>query len=230
MGVKYSIIMPAYNEEKTIEKMISYIEEVFKREDYELIIVNDGSKDKTEEKIKRKAQKNKKIRIISYQKNRGKGYAIRKGISIARGKYIGIQDADLEYSPKDLFVLFKISEVTGSVIYGSRFLGKIENMKWYMKAGNQFLSFIFSVFYGQRITDVETCYKVSPSKIFKSLNLKSNNFDIEIEITSKILRRGFSIIEIPISYKARSKKEKKLNPIKDGFHALYKILYYRFFS
>jgi len=222
--------MPAYNEEKTIGEMIKRVEEVFNEENYELIIVNDGSTDKTQEIISSYSEKNPRIKFISYEKNRGKGFAIKRGISTARGEYIGIQDADLEYHPRDLLSLFKISEITGYVVYGSRILGNIKNMKWYIRAGNQFLSLVFSIFYGQRITDVETCYKVGPARIFKSLNLESNNFDIEIEITAKILKRGFFIIEIPISYIARHKKEKKLKPFKDGFHALYKILYYKFLS
>ncbi len=225
--IKYTIIMPAYNEEKTIEKMIKKIQEAFHNNNYELIIVNDGSTDRTHEIVSFYAKTHPHIRYIYYEENKGKGFAIRKGIYEARGKYIGIQDADLEYDPEELKKLFKISEITGYIVYGSRMLGKIKNMKWYIKTGNKFLSLIFSLFYGQRITDVETCYKVGPSTVFKSLNLNSNNFDIEIEITAKILRKGFFILEVPISYTGRDKKEKKLKPIKDGFHALYKIIYYR---
>jgi len=220
---KLTLIIPVYNEEKTLKKIIS---KALKKEfglEKEIIVVNDGSTDKSLNKIKK--IKNKKIKIISYEKNKGKGYAIRKGIEISTGDIIAIQDADLEYNLNDLKKLVNtLIREDLNVIYGSRFLKKNNFYKknsfyW----GNRFLSLLTSLLYLKKITDMETCYKVFKKEVIKNLELKSDGFEIEPEITSKILKKKYKIKEIPISYRPRKKDEGKKIKWRDGFIAL-KIL------
>ncbi len=220
---KLTLIIPVYNEEKTLKKIIS---KALKKEfglEKEIIVVNDGSTDKSLNKIKE--IKNKKIKIISYEKNKGKGYAIRKGIEISTGDIIAIQDADLEYNLNDLKKLVNtLIREDLNVIYGSRFLKKNNFYKknsfyW----GNRFLSLLTSLLYLKKITDMETCYKVFKKEVIKNLELKSDGFEIEPEITSKILKKKYKIKEIPISYRPRKKDEGKKIKWRDGFIAL-KIL------
>ncbi len=230
MPPKYTIIVPTYNEGRTVNYVINNIQETFNKEDYEIIVVNDGSTDNTEEMLAALSKDKENLVVISYKDNRGKGYAIRRGIAYAKGKFIGIHDADVEYNPRDLLILFKISEVTGCVVYGSRFRGSIEGMAWYIYLGNIFLSLLFSLLYRVFVTDIETGHKVFPSKILKSLKLRSDGFDIEIEISAKIAKKGHSILEFPISYTSTNRKYKKLRPFKDGIIALYKIAYFFLFD
>ncbi len=230
MSPKYSIIVPTYNEGRTLGCVINAIQRTFNKEDYEIVVVNDGSTDDTEKVLSALSKKKKNIIVISYKDNKGKGYAIRRGIDYAKGEFIGIHDADVEYSPEDLLTLFKISEITGCVVYGSRFRGSIDSMVWYIYLGNFFLSLLFSLLYRVSITDIETGHKVFPSKILKSLELRSEGFDIEIEVSAKIVKRGHCILEVPISYSSKNRRYKKLRPFKDGLVALYKILYYCLFD
>jgi glycosyltransferase involved in cell wall biosynthesis len=222
--MKLSIIVPAYNEEKRIEEALSKaIKFNPKNWTKEIIVVNDGSTDKTIQKIKKFENK---VKIIDYKNNRGKGFAIRQGIKKTRGDFILIQDADLEYDPIDLPIML---EKTGNsdAIYGSRFLGEIDGISIMHLFGNKFLSLATSVLYGQKITDMETGYKLIRSKVMKDLNLKSDNFDIEPEITVKLLKKGIPICEVPIHYVARKKEEKKIS-VKDGIKAFTFLLKNKF--
>jgi glycosyltransferase involved in cell wall biosynthesis len=228
---KISIVVPVYNEEKTIDKIIDRITKVKLPIDKEIVIVNDGSKDKTEEKIKKICRKNKKIKFISFKKNYGKGHAIRVGFKKSSGTIIGIQDADLEYDINDYKkLLVPILEKKYSVVYGSRFKKKRIWKKNSFYYGNKFLSFITSLIYLKKITDMETCYKIFKKDILKKFKLKADRFDIEPEITAKILRNEGSILEIPIRYNPRTKKEGKKIKAIDGLFALYTLIKYRFLN
>ncbi|MEM4605865.1 MAG: glycosyltransferase family 2 protein [Candidatus Pacearchaeota archaeon] len=215
---KVSIIIPVYNEEKTIKIVL---EKVLKLKlNKEIIVVNDGSKDNTFKELK---LLRKKIKLISYRNNQGKGYALRKGIAEATGEFIVFQDADLEYNPKEIPKLIKELKKE-KVVYGSRFLKKNEKGNFANYLANIFLSFSTSVLYGQKITDMETCYKSFRKEVLKELNLVSDGFEIEPEITSKILKKKIKIKEIPISYKPRTKKEGKKIKFIDGIKAVWSLI------
>ena len=242
--MKISIIIPVYNEEKTISKILDKItnlnlREIDKKIRKEIIIVNDGSKDKSEKIIKKYIFDNTKNNIIDKElydefiyinkENQGKGSALRKGFEISSGDIVTIQDADLEYNPEDFKKLITpIIKGKEKVVYGSRFLKKHKPKYRIYFLGNKFLSFLTKILYNVRITDMETCYKVFRKEVIKSLYLKSNKFDIEPEITSKILRKGIKIKEIPISYSPRSIEEGKKIGWKDGAIAILVLLKNRF--
>lgn len=234
--MKLSIIIPVFNEEKTIDKVLVRvanleIPKVLK----EVIVVDDGSNDKTVEKIKKADIKG--IKFFVHEKNMGKGAAVRTGIEKSTGDYIIIQDADLEYDPQDIKKLVKeVLSNKAKVVYGTR-LRRMPNFSRDEKTplflvhyfGNRFLSLLTSVLYGQWLTDMETCYKLFPRKAVGDMKLKSKRFDFEPEITSKLLKRGYEILEIPITTTPRGYDEgKKLNTVKDGSIALWTLIKYRF--
>jgi len=218
--MRISIVIPAYNEEKTIFQVLNSVERVFKDIEHETIVVDDGSSDTTSLICESYAG----IKCIRLNQNRGKGYAIREGIKYATGKYIAIQDADLEYNPKTLYDLFqRIKE--GLVIYGRR--DRKEGYVLY-KLGNVFISSICNLIYRSKLYDIYTCYKIIPLEIIRSLNLESNGFEIEAEITAKLLRKKTPIIEIPITYHARSFEEGKKIRGKDALIGAWTLLKNRF--
>jgi len=225
--------MPIYNEERTLFEIVEKVQKVvLNLIDKEIIIVDDASRDKSNEIIERLMRKYKNIKYFKHDTNKGKGAAIRTGIQHISGDYVVIQDGDLEYNPNDFKKLLKpIFDGKAEVVYGSRIMGSIEGFKipthYY---GNLFLSFLTRILYGQKITDMETCYKMMTKKLIKSLHLRSNHFDIEPEITAKIIKRGYKILEIPISYKARSFMEGKKINWKDGIIAIFTLVLYRFFD
>jgi len=231
--MKLSIIIPVYNEEKTIKKIIDKVEKVnLSNIKKELIIVNDGSNDNTLGEIKKLIKKYKNIKFLNHEKNRGKGAAIITGLQNFTGEIITIQDGDLEYNPEDFKKLIKpILDKKTKVVYGSRFLGGI---KGYIiplhNFGNKILSLITRLLYFRKITDMETCYKMMTKEVIKNLNLRAKRFDFEPEITAKIIKKGYKIIEIPIFYNSRSFKEGKKITWKDGIKALYYLLKYRFIN
>ncbi len=217
-----SVIIPVYNECETLEEILSRVERVPVTK--EIIIVDDFSTDGTRERLKELEGKE-GIKVLYHNKNLGKGSAIRTGITQATGDLVIIQDADLEYNPQDylkMVRLFESKEILA--VYGSRFKGK---GKFLLKSwlANIFLSFVTSLLFNERITDMETCYKMVRRDILLSLDLKSNRFEIEPEITAKLLKKGIRIYEVPISYSGR-KKGKKIKA-KDGFIALYTLLRWR---
>ena len=230
--MKISIIIPVYNEEKTIKKILDLISSVNLGIKKEIVIVDDGSKDNSKKIIEKYIEHKKKNRIeykFFSKKNEGKGSAIKKGIELTSGEIITIQDADLEYDPEDFKKLIKpIILGKEKVVYGSRFLRKHEPLYKIYFLGNKFLTFLTKVLYNAKITDMETCYKVFKADVIKNIEIKSNEFDFEPEITARVLKLGIKIKEIPISYKPRSIAEGKKINWKDGLQAIWTLLYWKF--
>jgi dolichol-phosphate mannosyltransferase len=234
--MKLSIIIPVFNEEKTILEIIKRVRDVeISGVEKQIIIVNDGSSDETKRIISNLSADN--VRIINHEKNQGKGTAVRTGIENAKGEYIIIQDADLEYNPKDIKKLISpILEKKTKVVYGTRLkrlpsFSREERTPQFLLhyLGNKFLSLLTSMLYGQWITDMETCYKVFPKNALNGIKLNSKRFDFEPEITAKILKKGYGILEVPITTTPRGYDQgKKLNTFKDGSIALWTLLKYRF--
>lgn len=235
--MKISVIIPVFNEENTIEEIL---QKVAKSPIVnEIIVVDDGSNDDSKSKIKNRKLKieNDKLEIktVFHSKNQGKGTAIRNGIKKATGDILVIQDADLEYNPKDYSRLITaIINGEVDVVYGSRFLNK--KIKIFGKGriilphhyiANRFLSFLTNFLYRSNLTDMETCYKVMSRKVYQGLKLKSSGFEIEPEITAKILKKGYKIKEVPISHNPRDYSQGKKITWKDGFLALFYLFKYR---
>ena len=237
--ISLSIIVPVYNEEKTIGKILRQLDSLELPINKEIIIVDDGSSDGTVNQIEKYLSSIKKssIKLISHSKNQGKGKAVRTGISKAKGAYIVIQDADLEYDPNYLKILIQpILSGERKVVYGTR-LKRMPNLNEDERTprfllhylGNRILSFIISALFIAWITDMETGYKIFPRREFYKLKIKSTGFDFEPEITTKLLKRGHKILEIPIKTIPRGYSEgKKLNTFSDGSKALWAIIKYRF--
>ena len=194
----------------------------------EILVVNDGSTDGTRAVLDQITERP-ELRIIHAEKNGGKGSAIRIGFARASGTIVAIQDADLELDPAQLADLVKpILDGRTRVVYGSRFLAGRPDAPWLSVAANQALTGVTNVLFGGRLTDMETCYKVMASDIAKSLNLESNRFDIEPEITAKLLRAGHSILELPIRFEPRSRAQGKKIGWRDGVRAIQVLFKYRF--
>ncbi|MBU3935745.1 glycosyltransferase family 2 protein [Patescibacteria group bacterium] len=223
--MKLSIIIPAFNEAATLSRIIQRVKkQIFKNITKEIIVVNDGSTDST----KKILSSQKGIKTISLTKNKGKGAAIRAGIKQATGDYVLIQDADLEYDPADIqSLLDPVLNKKAEVIYGSRFLGPHKNMLFWHLMGNKFLSFITNFLYNTTLSDMEVGYKLIPKKLLNSITLKENRFGFEPEVTSKILKQGIRIYEVPISYAGREFSEGKKITWKDGLEAFYLLCKYR---
>ncbi len=222
-----SIIVPVYNEENTIQGVIEKLLSL--NIEKEIIVVNDGSRDRTMMKIDEIRIKNPSIKCIDLFQNRGKGNAISEAIKIASGDIIAVQDADLEYNPKDIINLVNIlKNGNAQVVYGIRFDSRSRSPIWH-KLGNKFLSCFASLLYLRWIKDMETCYKVMYRKNWQSLSLKSRRFEVEAEITAKIFRKKFLLLQVPISYNYRNFREGKKISWKDGLHTILVLFWYRFF-
>lgn len=239
--MKLSIVIPVFNEEKTILPVLEKIAvlQLPKHVAKEIVIVDDGSKDNTAKVIKNFLSKHKKENIVFYQhaKNAGKGAAVKTAIDKATGEYIIIQDADLEYNPEDIpRLLQEVLDNKAEVVYGTR-LKRLPHFEKEERSGrfllhymgNKFLSLITSILYGQWVTDMETCYKLFPRRAMDHIRLTARGFELEPEITAKLIKEGYHIHEIPIQTKPRSYNEgKKLNTFKDGKKALETLFFYRF--
>jgi glycosyltransferase involved in cell wall biosynthesis len=223
--MKLSVLVPAFNEEKTIGLVLKNL--LAQKEVYEVIVVNDASIDTTESIVKK--IKDKRLSLISHPTNKGKGAAIKTGLKAVTGDYVLIQDADNEYDPRDIPVMLEpVKRGRVEVVYGSRFFGVHSNMFYWHYLGNKFLNWIVNVFYDSILSDMETCYKLIPTKLFRELDIQSNDFRLEPEITCKLLKRGVRIVEVPISYVGRTYAEGKKITWKDGFGALETIIRLRF--
>ncbi len=226
--------MPAYNEEDSIEKIVKKIHNVpleKKGISRELIIVDDGSKDRTVEIVKKLMDKYSYIRFIRHKRNRGKGAAIKTAIRHATGHVLIVQDADLEYDPGDYFkCVLPIIKGKAKVVYGSRRLEKknkkYSGLSFYI--GGMGITWIFNILFWTRLTDEPTCYKTFRSDVIKSIDIKGDKFDWEPEVTAKIVKRGIKIHEVPIRYYPRSSEEGKKIRWKDGVDALITMIKYRF--
>jgi len=229
MAVKLSIIIPVYNEETTVRQCLQRVKKAKlpRQVKKEIIVVNDGSKDKSKQIL----AKIKGIKLISYSQNKGKGYALRQGFKKATGDYLLVQDADLEYDPQDFKKLLEpVLTKKAEVVYGSRFLGPHKNLFFWNMIANRFLSFITNVLYNTTLSDMEVGYKLLPRKLTNSLDLKEDCFGFEPEVTSKILKKGIRIYEVPISYSGREYFEGKKITWQDGIKALFLLFKYRFFN
>ena len=223
--MKVSIIMPVYNEKPTLLEILEKVEAVDL--DKEIILVDDGSTDGSREILE--SLEPGRAKVVFHERNMGKGAAIRSGLPHCTGEIITIQDADLEYDPDDLMRLLKpIENGRADVVYGSRFTGERRNMFFWHWVGNRFLTFITNVLYDTTLSDMETCYKMFRSEVIRSIELKSKSFEIEVEMTAKILKRRHRIYEVPISYAGREFQEGKKITWRDGVTALYYLFKYRF--
>jgi dolichol-phosphate mannosyltransferase len=231
--IKLTIIIPVYNEIKTIEKLIKKILKINIKK--QLIIVDDGSSDGSEKILKK--YKDKIDRLIIHKKNLGKGAAIKSGQKYVKGKYIGIQDADLEYDPRDLKKIVKeMDKKNLKVMYGSRVLKKnkfknTQNFTHIVRIwGNIFLTKASNFLNRQKLTDAHTCYKVFDSRIFKKIKLMEKGFSFCPEITTKISMMNISIEEFPINYIGRTYEQGKKITAFDGLDALFVLAKYRYFN
>lgn len=222
-----TVIIPVYNEVNTIEEILRRVEA--ENIATEILIVDDGSTDGTRKKLDSMIE-DAHLRIILHEHNQGKGAAVRTGIQNATGEVILIQDADLEYDPRDYPALLKpIEEGIADVVYGSRFLGGPRRtvMFWHMVA-NKLLTFLTNILYNTILSDMETGYKVFKQEIVKDMKLRANRFDFEPEFTAKILKRKARVYEVPISFNPRDYEDGKKIGMRDAFQALWTLLKYRF--
>lgn len=236
--MKLSIIIPVFNEKRTILQVLEKVSKLkISGIEKQVIVVDDGSTDGTGNEIKNFVKNGAGIKVINHLKNQGKGAAVITGIKNATGEYIIIQDADLEYDTRDIEKLIKpVKDGKSEVVYGTRLkrmpsFSQDERTPRFLLhyVGNKFLSLLTSILYGQWITDMETCYKLFPRKAVENMKLNARGFEFEPEITSKLLKKNYKILEIPISTNPRGYDEgKKLNTFKDGFIALWSLLKYRF--
>jgi glycosyltransferase involved in cell wall biosynthesis len=220
-----SIILPVYNERNTIRQIVERVAALplYK----EILIVDDASTDGTGEIVEQLADMP-EVKVMRHERNRGKGAALQTALDAATGDVVVIQDADLEYDPTDIVMLVRpIFAKRCDVVYGSRFLAPInEDTSWLHRAGNRLLTRLSNLFTGQRLTDMETCYKAFRRSVLKNIQLKQNRFGIEPELTAKLARRGHRIYEMPVSYNARGYAEgKKIGP-RDALNTLWCIVRY----
>lgn len=224
-----TIIVPVYNEAATVGQVIERLLTIDLPVAREIIVINDGATDGTRGVLDEMPKMPDTLRIVHAAANGGKGRAIRTGLEQARGTIVAIQDADLELDPaqlKDLVAPILAGEA--SVVYGSRFLNGMPAAPWLTIVANKVLSAVTNVLYGSRITDMETCYKIMRTDIARGLDLTANRFDIEPEITAKLLRRGVRIVERPVRFKPRTRAQGKKIGWRDGFRALEVLARHRF--
>ncbi|MBI5933504.1 MAG: glycosyltransferase family 2 protein [Chloroflexi bacterium] len=225
--MKLSVIIPVYNEVGNIEEILKRVKTTKKAS--EIIVVDDGSQDGTRDILKTLDGKD-KVRVILHEKNQGKGAAVRTGMDAAAGEIMLIQDADLEYDPRDYDKLLQpLEEGIADVVYGSRFLGGPRRvaMYWHMVA-NKMLTFMTNILYNTILSDMETGYKVFRRKVVDGMKIRAKRFDFEPEFTAKVLKRHYRIYEVAISFNPRDYSQGKKIKLKDAFEAVWTLLKYRF--
>lgn len=228
--MKLSVVIPVYNEKNTIEELVESVMSV-NDIDKEIVIVDDASTDGTVEILNNIKAKYPDIKIVFKTVNKGKGDTLKVGFAQTTGDYVIVQDADLEYDPQDYKKLLRaLTENKVDVVYGSRFSGSYEKMSNLHYFGNKILTLATNVLFGVMLTDMETCYKLIPGDFVRKLNIKSERFEFEPEITAKILKSGLRIKEVPINYRGRSFSEGKKITWRDGFIAIWSLIKYRFFN
>lgn len=222
-----SVVIPVYNEVENIGEILRRVQAT--KLANEIIIVDDGSKDGTRD-VLRELDGKADVRIILHERNQGKGAAVVTGLKAAQGDVLLIQDADLEYNPRDYPVLLQpIEEGLADVVYGSRFLGAPHRvtMFWHLIA-NRMLTFMTNILYNTILTDMETGYKVFRREVIEGLNIRAKRFDFEPEFTAKVLKGRHRIFEVPISFNPRDYSQGKKIKLKDAFEAVWTLLKYRF--
>jgi glycosyltransferase involved in cell wall biosynthesis len=228
--MKVSVVMPVYNEVATIKEIVSRVQAVTLEKD--IIIVDDSSTDGTLELLEEIPQSYDNLRVIHHDRNQGKGAALRTGFAAVTGDIVIIQDADLEYDPREYPALLEpILDGRADIVYGSRFLGGPHRVFFFWHyMGNKFLTLLSNMLTNLNLTDMETCYKVFKKEVLDNIKLKSNRFGFEPEFTAKVAKKGFRIYETPISYSGRTYDEGKKIGWKDGVKAIFCILWFRFFD
>ncbi len=244
--MKLSIIIPVYNEEATLREILHRVRSVkvevpvgfdedgnngdHVRLEKEIVVVDDGSRDGSREIMQAEAARG-GVRVFCHERNQGKGAAVRTGFQNATGDFFVIQDADLEYDPREYRLLLQpILEGRAAVVYGSRFRGgPTKTMFFSHMLGNRFLTLVTNVLYDTILSDMETCYKCFRADVIRDIPLRARGFEFEPEVTAKVLKRGHRIYEVPISYTGREFTEgKKINPWRDGLKAVWTLIKYRF--
>lgn len=235
--MKLTILIPVFNEEKTIAQVLTQIVGTKIDCEKEIIVIDDGSTDKTKFMIKKIQSQHKKIKLVSHPTNLGKGKAIITGVKKATGDYILIQDADLEYNPVEIPKLLNpifdsgrnhTNSVREIAIYGSRFKNRRPVIPVLYFIGNKLLTILTNILYGTKLTDMETGYKLLPASFCQKIKFSSAHFDIEPEITAKLIKNGIKIIEVPISYHGRTHLAGKKLTIIDAFEAIKALIILRF--
>lgn len=225
--MKLSVLMPVYNEAMTLEEIIRQVQSVDIEK--EIILVDDGSTDGTRDILREKIEPLDGVKVFYHDRNQGKGAALRTGQQHITGELTIIQDADLEYDPEDYHTVIKpIEENRADVVYGSRFLGRHRVFLFWHRVANYLLTLLTNILYDTILTDMETCYKAFRSDIFKSIEIKSNRFDFEPEITAKVFKKKCRVFEVPIQYAGRDYDEGKKIGITDAFAAVWSLIKFRF--
>ncbi|UCF02458.1 MAG: glycosyltransferase family 2 protein [Deltaproteobacteria bacterium] len=228
--MKISVVIPVYNEVTSIKEIVNRVQAVDLEK--EIIIVDDGSTDGTREQLKEISLAQKNVRVFYHDQNQGKGAALRTGFEVTTGDIVIIQDADLEYDPREYPVLLEpILDGRADIVYGSRFLGGPHRVLFFWHyLGNKFLTLLSNALTNLNLTDMETCYKVFRREVLSDMQFKSNRFGFEPEFTAKIAKKDFRIYETPISYSGRTYAEGKKIGWKDGVKAIFAIVWFRFFD
>lgn len=226
--MKLSIVIPIYNEQATLDQILERV--LATPFDKEVLLVDDGSGDASREIMARYEDQYPEVRCFYHRQNKGKGAALATGFQEVQGDLVVIQDADLEYNPEDYGGLIEpIASGLADVVYGSRFLGRSERVHFRLHTfANRVITLWSNLFTGYSLTDVETCYKVFPVHVARSLKLTSHGFTVEPEMTAAFSRRKLRIVEVPIRYENRSYEDGKKVGWKDGFEAIWAIVRYRF--
>ncbi len=228
--MKLSVIIPVYNEKNTVHKIIRQVLDVELEMEKEIILIDDGSTDGTRDILENLEYPNVKVKL--HEKNQGKGAALRTGFSLATGDFVIIQDADLEYDPREYpMLLAPLLDGRADAVFGSRFLGGPHRVLFFWHyIGNKMLTTFSNILSNLNLTDMETCYKVFRKEILDTLTLKSKRFGIEPEITIKLAKQKCRIYEVPISYSGRDYTEGKKIGWTDGVAAIYHLIRFKFFD